>query len=156
MSSTHVPSTLGRLARRAGSLAAVTAMAMTLLTAPAASAVAVVPDARPMATDYYWEWSDGSENTRRTFAQSEYGTRAALPKLVFTAVPARPPHTVYLQFYQDGRWRTEQSRGTDGDGIATLTLNPFCSSGQWCNGTYKYRLTVARKVVRLVITYVRD
>jgi hypothetical protein len=63
---------------------------------------------------------------------------------------------VYLQFYQDGRWRTEQSRGTDGDGIATLTLNPFCSSGQWCNGTYKYRLTVARKVVRLVITYVRD
>lgn len=156
MSSSHLPSTLGRLARRVGFLAGAALVATTLLNAPAASAGSMVPDARPMATDYYWEWSDGSDNTRRTFAQSEYGTRGALPKLIVTSVPAQPPHTVYLQFYQDGRWRTEQSRATNGDGIATLTLNPFCSSGQWCRGTYKYRLTVARKVVRLVITYVRD
>jgi hypothetical protein len=63
---------------------------------------------------------------------------------------------VKLQFFQDGAWRTEQARMTNNEGIATLTLNPFCSSGQWCDSTYKYRLTVARKVVRLVITYVRD
>lgn len=156
MSSSHVPSTLGRLAHRAGSLFGAALVATTLLVAPAASAAPVVPDARPMATDYYWEWSDGSEKTRRTFAQSEYGTRGALPQLIVTAVPALPPHKVSLQFYQDGRWQTEQSRRTNADGIATLSLNPFCSSGQWCRGTYKYRLIVARKVQRLVITYVRD
>lgn len=149
--------------RRAGVLVAtaITALAVVALTIvglPAARSVAVpsAPQARPMATDYYWEWSDGSDRLQRTFAQSEYGTRAALPTLIVTSVPALPPHRVKLQFFQRGQWRTEQARTTNDDGVATLTLNPFCSSGQWCQGTYKYRLTVARKVVRLVITYVRD
>jgi hypothetical protein len=123
--------------------------------APAAAAPSL-PDVRPMASDYYWEWSDDSDALKRTFAQSEYGTQGRLPKLIVTSVPALPSHRVKLQFFQDGAWRTEQARMTDSEGIATLTLNPFCSSGQWCDSTYKYRLTVARKVVRLVITYVRD
>lgn len=152
MPRTRIPSAF----RRAAVLVvAALSLAIAVPSAPAAAAP-TLPEVRPMASDYYWEWSDGSEALKRTFAQSEYGTQGRLPTLIVTSVPALPPHRVKLQFFQDGAWRTEQARMTNNEGIATLTLNPFCSSGQWCDSTYKYRLTVARKVVRLVITYVRD
>ena len=105
------------------------------------------------AQEYYWKWSDGSQKAKRTFIETDYGTQAALPHLLVTAVPARPSHRISLQFYQDGEWILEDRAPLNSKGVATLDLDPYCDNDTWCDGTYKYRLKVGTNYQILKITY---
>jgi hypothetical protein len=107
----------------------------------------------PAAQRYYWEWSDGSQKAKRTFVETDYGSQAALPHVLVTAVPARPNHYIYLQYYQDGKWVLEDKAGLSSKGVATLDIDPYCDNGTWCDGTYKYRVKVGANYQILKITF---
>ncbi len=96
------------------------------------------------AQKYYWKWSDGYKKTSRTFRESTFGSQEALPHLIATVVPAYPRRTAYLRFYDDGKWKIEAKKKTNSRGIAVLDLDPWCNATEtnWCDGTWKYRLSV--------------
>lgn len=101
--------------------------------------------AAPVAADeqgYYWKWSDGSRAASRVFSQQTWGIPERLPRLVVTAVPAHPSHDVTLQFNYRGTWTTETSARTGADGVATISVDPYCARNTWCRGTFAYRLLV--------------
>ncbi len=117
-------------------------------TAEPGAAVSLIPAAQ----QFYWEWSDGVDAKKRTFRESTYGTQANLPHLLVFAEPARPQQFVKLQYKKDGVWKREDSALTK-SGKATLDLNPYCQSGGWCNGVYRYRLIVNGKYTLFTITF---
>jgi len=125
--------------------------------AAAASAPTEQPGATeslaPAAQRFYWEWSDGVDAKKRTFRESDYGTQATLPHLLVFAEPARPQQFVKLQFKKDGAWRREDAGLTSMSGKATLDLNPYCQSGGWCSGVYRYRLLVNGQYTLFTITF---
>jgi hypothetical protein len=102
---------------------------------------------------YYWIWSDGSQKSVRTFKQSKYHDQAGLPHLVVTVDPAKPAHTVLLEFKQDGKWILENKVKSDAAGKAVVDINPFCSKNNWCDGTYSYRLKIGSRYATLKIIY---
>jgi hypothetical protein len=110
---------------------------------------------QPAAQRFFWEWSDGVDAKVRTFRQNEYQIAENLPQLVVLAEPAKPQQFVKLQYKQDGTWRREDARLTNSKGIARLSLNPICRSGNWCDGTFKYRLLVNGRYTNFTITYAR-
>ena len=103
--------------------------------------------------EYFWKWSDGSLSQARTFTQAQYGTQSRLPHLIAWSEPAKPSHTVYLQFHQDGKWITESKAVTDSRGMATIDIDPMCSNDTWCDRTFTYRLKIGDQRARLSITY---
>jgi hypothetical protein len=107
----------------------------------------------PAAQRFYWEWSDGVDAKKRTFRATTYGTQANLPHLLVFAEPARPQQFVKLQYKKDGKWKREDAGLTNKKGRASLDLNPYCQSGGWCNGTYRYRLLVNGKYTLFTITF---
>lgn len=117
------------------------------------AAVIAAPPSVAADQGYYWEWSDGSERTSRTFTQSEYGVQSTLPRIVVTAEPARPGQGVILQFLRNGQWTTETTARTNASGVAVLTIDPFCSTDTWCDRTLSYRLKAGAQTARLTITY---
>lgn len=119
---------------------------------PAVDATAGSPAVVVAAQEFWWEWSDGSTALRRTFTQSRYGTQSRLPHLVAHAEPAQPRRTIVLEYWQRGAWHVENSVKTNSQGVATIDINPYCD-GSWCDGTWKYRMTVAGQVARLTITF---
>lgn len=137
-------------------MAAVAAISLSTI-GVATAAPAAEPGARAAsvqaAQEYYWKWSDGSQKAKRTFVEADYGSQAALPHLLVTAVPARPTHRIYLQFYQDGKWILEDRAPLNSKGVATLDLDPYCDNDTWCDGTYKYRLKVGTNYQILRITF---
>ena len=132
----------GHLARTAAAAGLAATMGLSLLTSASAA-----------DETYYWTWSDGSKKPTRTFTQARYGVQSNLPELVVTADPALPRRTVYLQFYQDGHWTTENAVRTDAKGRAVIDLDPYCSTDTWCDATFRYRLKVGGQTARLTITY---
>lgn len=141
-------------------LAAASALIVLAGTAGAASA-APVPEltghagiARPAAAQkVYWKWSDESQTTVRVFREARYHRAANLPRIVVTAVPAKPRRDVILQFQQKGKWLVEAKASTNAKGIATLKLDPYCPSGKWCTGTWNYRIKVGNLIQTLKVTY---
>jgi hypothetical protein len=113
------------------------------------------PTAAPMAQDYYWDWSDGSDATTRTFKKSKYHTQARLPHLMARADPATPSHMVYLKFKENGKWVLETKKRTNGKGEASMDLNPYCKNNSWCDGTWTYRLSIGSSIQTFRITYSR-
>ncbi|MEI6361439.1 MAG: hypothetical protein WCP95_04840 [Actinomycetes bacterium] len=112
------------------------------------------PSAAPAAAQkYFWKWSDGSQKTSRLFRQKTWKTQEKMPHLVVTAVPATPAKVVYLQFKQKGKWVVENKVTTDAKGVATISLNPFCSNDTWCDGTWSYRLKIGSLYQNLKIAY---
>lgn len=107
----------------------------------------------PAPQQYYWRWSDGSQEPHRTFRQSRYRVPERLPTLVVSALPAAPVRTVRLQFRRDGRWHTEDVGRTDARGQVRLVLTPYCPDGRWCDGTYVYRALVDGETATLTVTY---
>lgn len=105
------------------------------------------------AASFSWAWGDGSVTATRTFAQSEYRSQS-LPRILVTTAPTSAPVPVYLQFFQDGSWNTEAIVPTNAHGQATISLDPYCEDGSWCDGTYSYRLKVGR--ITTLITVVFD
>jgi hypothetical protein len=113
----------------------------------------LTPIAVPMAQKYYWDWSDSSDATSRTFKKSKYHTQAKLPHLVAWAEPAKPSHTVYLKFKQNGKWVLETKKQTNSKGEVVLELNPYCNNNTWCDGTWTYRLSIGDVYQTFKITY---
>lgn len=145
--------------RRIATLVAAVGLATALVpvTGGVASAAPapLAPTARPMAQAFFWDWEDGVDSRRRTFRMDDYGSAHNLPRLLVTAEPARPSQYVKLQYKDStGAWRREDADTTNGRGVAYLSLNPYCSNGTWCDGTYKYRLKVNGKYTIFTITYV--
>lgn len=108
------------------------------------------------AQKYYWKWSDRSNKTTRTFRESTYdGEASLLPHLVVTVAPAYPKHTIYLRFYEDGKWKLETKKKSNSNGIAVLSFNPWCNTAKtnWCDGTWKYKLSVGSKWQNFKITF---
>ena len=110
---------------------------------------------QPDAQRFYWEWSDGVDSNVRTFRQSEYKVAENLPQLLVFAEPAKPQQYVKLQYKQNGTWKREDAALTSAKGRAALSLNPYCDTGKWCNGTYKYRLLVNGRYSNFTISYQR-
>jgi hypothetical protein len=109
--------------------------------------------ALPAVQQFYWEWSDGVDAKVRTFRESRYQVAENLPQLVVSADPARPQQYVKLQYKQDGTWKREDAGLTNGKGTVALDLNPYCKDGDWCDGTFKYRLLVNGRYTNFTITY---
>lgn len=105
------------------------------------------------ASSFSWAWADGSVTPTRTFAQSDYRGQS-LPRIIVTTAPTIAPVPVYLQFFQEGSWNTEAIVPTNAHGQATISLDPYCEDGSWCDGTYGYRLRVGR--ITSLITVVFD
>ena len=101
--------------------------------------------ARPMAQEYFWDWSDGYNKLGRTFKKSDYGSAGLLPHLIVSAEPASPRHAVVLKYYEDGKWYTESTKNTNSAGKASLNFNPWCNAAhtKWCDGSWKYKVTIA-------------
>jgi hypothetical protein len=112
--------------------------------------VSAPPDAATVA--YFWQWSDGSRAAARSFTDPQAGP-VGLPGLVVASEPAARGRVVVLQFRADGRWHTEDVARTDERGRARVDLNPFCSDGDWCEGTLSYRLTVDGQSAPLRVTF---
>jgi hypothetical protein len=100
---------------------------------------------RPTAQKYFWEWSDGYEKLSRTFKQADYGSQGLLPHLVVSVEPASPKRSVSLKYYEDNKWNTESTKKTNSAGKASLDFNPWCDSEHtnWCDGSWKYKVTVS-------------
>lgn len=151
---------------RSAAIAACAAVGVgTLLAVPAASAQTTtsgtashsVRDTRA-SQHYTWVWTDGSDQTKRYFAESDYGIGSNLPRIKVRSYPSYPQRRVSLSFWQNGSWHRESSNMTNSRGVAVLKLNPYASSGHWANGTWKYRLTVSGSSAYkdLWITYRHD
>lgn len=103
--------------------------------------------------EYFWYWNDSRTFIPRTFIQADFVAPAALPKIVFTVVPATPSRLVYLEFRQDGQWVSENVVKTDAQGVALIDVDPFCSNLTWCDGTYRYRLRIGAVLAPVTISY---
>lgn len=132
----------------------------TVATAGAATAAVDQGPAVAPAQSYYWEWTDGSNKNRRYFYRSDYGVESNLPGLRVRVRPLFPQRTVKLQYFskQSDRWVTEDGPELTNPqtGNAVVRLNADNCNGQWCNGTYRYRLMAASKTEYFRITFVRD
>ena len=102
---------------------------------------------------YFWKWSDGSQKPARVFREARYVRAARLPRLVITAVPAKPARVVFLQFRQKGKWLVEMKTATNAKGVAVLKLDPYCTNRTWCDGTWNYRIKVGTLYQVLRVTY---
>jgi len=143
-------------------IVAATAAALVLLSAPIAGAApaAAAPvrelggASAPVAKQQvFWRWSDGSQKTTRLFREARYQRAGRLPKLIVTAVPAKPSRAVVLQFQQKGKWLIETTTSTNAKGIATMKLNPYCTNNTWCDGTWTYRIKVGTLYQVVKVTY---
>jgi hypothetical protein len=135
--------------------ASVVVVSLALLVGGAASATAAPELAAPTAKQQvFWKWSDGSQKTSRVFREARYNRAGRLPKIIVTAVPAKPRRVVILQFKQKGKWLVERRTSTSTKGVATLTLDPYCTNKTWCDGTWNYRIKVGTLYQVLKVTYV--
>lgn len=138
------------LALAASSLAAGPAQAgppssAALLTAPQPASQSVVKLAKQRLS---WSWINDSTEDSRTFREDEYTGREGEIALVLWAAPEYPQRKVRLEVRSKGKWRLLSKGVTDttaGEGRAVLYINPICTSGLWCNGTYKLRLKVVKR-----------
>ncbi len=126
---------------------AATVLAAAFMSAPSvagASPPSVAPALRQQV--YSWEWADGSVAKERTFRSSKYANRMKQIAVLVQVRPTRPRHTVKIEVYQQGKWQTHVRTKTSArTGRARLQINPICSSGNWCKGTFNLRLRVLRK-----------
>ena len=102
--------------------------------------------------DYYWRWNDGSQRTSRV-VDPYSGPRP--PALVVATHPPTPGQPVRLQFRDARGWHTEDAAVTGADGTATVHLNPFCGSGEWCARAFDYRLVAGGRTAGLRVTFRR-
>lgn len=95
-----------------------------------------------------WAWVDQSTETARTFREDEYANRVGEIAVVLYAAPEYPQRKVRLEVRQGGKWRLIDKGVTDttaGEGQAVLYINPICTSGLWCNATFKLRMKVVKR-----------
>lgn len=117
--------------------------------ADADHAVGVAPD-----HSFAWFWLDEYASNKRFFSKSSW-SGDGLPPIVVQTRPGRV-RPVILQFRQGGTWNTEAIVPTNKDGVALLSLDPYCENGSWCDGLYDYRIKVGAQVVHMVIQYSDD
>ena len=132
-------------ANRARNAATVLAAAfMSASSVAGASPPSVAP--APPPAGVRWEWADGSVAKERTFPSSKYANRMKQIAVRVQVRPANPatPSRSRCTSRASGRLhvRTKTSART---GRARLQINPICSSGNWCKGTFNLRLRVLRK-----------
>ncbi len=77
----------------------------------------------------------------QTFTQEEYNAGLACEIFIRT-YPAKPKRTMKLQWWNQDvlGWETESSKKTNKKGMVTLKVNPICSDGNFCDGTYEYQI----------------
>jgi hypothetical protein len=84
-------------------------------------------------SDYY------DENGEYAFFEEEPDWSCYITVKVTGTKPAR---TVRLQYWNGKKWMQESSSVTGSDGYAELDFDPTCNSGNYCDGTWKYRVYV--------------
>jgi hypothetical protein len=95
---------------------------------------------------YTWQWADGSTAHKRTFRSAKYAHRMKKIALLVRVRPAKPRHKVRLEVYQRDKWMVHSRAKTNKrTGRARLPINPICTSGKWCKGTFNMRLRVLKK-----------
>ena len=62
--------------------------------------------------------------------------------LTVSVKPAKPIRNAKLQYWNGRKWLLESSSKTSSTGYATLKFDPICESGDYCDGTWKYRVYV--------------
>lgn len=132
------------------------ALAAGLLAGPGALPAPAAASEKPPEVTYFWRWSDGSRSAQRSLSEAAYRDAARLPSLIVTAVPAGRPTSVRLAVRRAGRWMTEDVSATGSSGVATLSLNPYCRNGDWCDERQDYRLSIGGRSARLAVTFVPD
>jgi len=56
--------------------------------------------------------------------------------------PITPKRVIHLQFWNAHKWIEESKSTTSSKGSGTLTFDPYCNNGSYCDGTWKYRIIV--------------
>lgn len=127
--------------------AATPAMASPLpATAPSVQAPTSMPSVRlpaaaPSLQTLTWKWSDGSKSTERVFKKSDYqGLVSNLPTLGLRVYPAYPVRRAKLQFWVNGRWRTDDLQRTDAQGRLSVRFDPSDPDGKWFDLTWIARI----------------
>lgn len=92
----------------------------------------------PRSEEWFWHWTDGSRDRARTLSPADLAH--GIPTVTVTVRPVTSGREVMLEIRSHDRWLTVDSAVTRRDGSAILQLNPFCSNGDWCRGTYLHRL----------------
>ena len=54
----------------------------------------------------------------------------------------KPVRTARLQFWNGKKWIQESYSKTGANGVAQMDFDPTCSGGNYCDGTWKYRVYV--------------
>jgi hypothetical protein len=62
--------------------------------------------------------------------------------LTVAVKPAKPIRNTRLQFWNGRKWLQESSARTSSKGFARLDFDPICDTGNYCDGTWKYRVFV--------------
>lgn len=61
--------------------------------------------------------------------------------------PAKPRRTMRLEYWDDDSlgWAVESSKRTDKRGRVTIEIDPLCSDGNFCSGTWEYQIHSPKK-----------
>ena len=62
--------------------------------------------------------------------------------LVVKVKAITPKRVIHLQFWNSHKWIEESKTTTSTKGSGTLTFDPYCNDGNYCDGTWKYRVLV--------------
>ena len=54
----------------------------------------------------------------------------------------KPARTARLQYWSGKKWMQESTSKTGTNGLAQMDFDPTCSGGNYCDGTWKYRVYV--------------
>jgi len=62
--------------------------------------------------------------------------------LVVKVKAITPKRVLHLQYWNSHKWIEESKTTTSTKGSGTLTFDPYCNDGNYCDGTWKYRVLV--------------
>lgn len=62
--------------------------------------------------------------------------------LTVTVKPTKPIRNARLQFWNGRKWMQESSAKTNSKGFANLFFDPICDTGDYCDGSWKYRIYI--------------
>ena len=66
-------------------------------------------------------------------------------KITVKVTPTKPARSVSLQYMSDsGKWVNEFQAKTNSKGVAVLEFDPYCEDDYYCDGSWDYRVYVAK------------
>jgi hypothetical protein len=108
------------------------------LVATNTSQASSLPIKKPVMT-FLYDYRGACDD--QTFTQEEYNAGMECQIFIRT-YPAKPKRTMKLQWWNNDElgWVNETSKKTNKKGMVTLTIDPMCNGGVFCDGTFEYQI----------------